>query len=315
MGTVALATAAAGSPPHRTGPQHPERPERVDWILERLASAGLLDRLSRIESFPAPLEWIETIHDPGYVRRVEGACAAGETLLDAMDTEVSAGSYEAARHATGAALRLCDEVVSGRAAAGFSLMRPPGHHAERAEAMGFCLFNTVAVAARYLQKRHGLRRVLIVDWDVHHGNGTQHSFEDDAEVFYFSTHQWPHYPGTGAAGQRGRGAGLGTTLNVPMPAGAGDAEYRRAFEEKLAPAAREFRPEFILVSCGFDAHRDDPLAGIELSEDMYAEMTRHLAAIREESGARGIVSILEGGYHPLAMPDCAARHVGALLEI
>jgi acetoin utilization deacetylase AcuC-like enzyme len=286
----------------------------VDWILARLESAGLLGRLTRVDSTPASLDAIGEIHEAGYVARVADACAAGGTFFDSMDTEISTGSYGAALHAAGAALRLCDEVVAGRADAGMSLMRPPGHHAERTEAMGFCLFNSVAVAARTLQKRHGLRRVLIVDWDVHHGNGTQHAFEEDPDVFYFSTHQWPHYPGTGAARERGRGAGLGTTLNVPMAAGAGDEEYRRAFEEQLVPAAAVFRPEFILVSCGFDAHRDDPLGGILLSEGMYGEMTRILRRIAADAGARGIVSLLEGGYHPVAMPASAEAHVRALLE-
>ncbi len=314
MRRVALATADEESPKHLTGPHHPERPERVELILAHLRRCGLLEQLIPIQAQPAGLEWIELVHEPAYIRRVEQTCLRSEPVIDSMDTEISPGSYGAALHAAGAALKLCDAVVSGKASAGFAAMRPPGHHAEHALAMGFCLFNNAAIAARYLQKRHGLRRILIVDWDVHHGNGSQHAFEKDADVFYFSTHQYPHYPGTGAASEKGEGAGVGATLTLPMRAGSGDVEYRRAFEQALLPAALAFRPEAVLVSAGFDAHRDDPLGEIQLTEGMYGEMTRIVRRIAEESSAVGVISLLEGGYHPVAMPLSVESHLRALLQ-
>ena len=273
-----------------------------------------MSHLLPVNTSPAPVTWIEKIHDREYIRRVETSCARGDMIVDSMDTMISEGSYGAALLAAGAALALCDAVAGGVASAGFSPVRPPGHHAERNKALGFCLFNNVAIAARYLQERHGLRRVLIVDWDVHHGNGTQHTFEEDPEVFYFSTHQYPWYPGTGAANERGVGKGLGATLNVPMPAGAGDEAYRRAFTERLVPAAAKFRPQVVLISAGFDAHQDDPLSHILLTDRMYGEMTRIILGIVRDAGAAGVVSLLEGGYHPIAMPAGVEHHVRALLE-
>jgi acetoin utilization deacetylase AcuC-like enzyme len=314
MRRVGIAVLPEGAAEHETGPTHPERPERIGWIFSRLRHSGLLGSLVPLEARPASEEWITEIHDPGYVRRVERSCRRGARVIDSMDTAISEGSYDAARLASGAALALCDAVVSGQVEAAFAPVRPPGHHAERDLAMGFCLFNSVAIAARYLQKRHGLRRILIVDWDVHHGNGTQHAFEDDPDVLYFSTHQYPHYPGTGAEGERGRGRGAGLTVNVPMPAGAGDGQFRRAFEDILAPAALEFRPEAILISAGFDAHRDDPLSDLLVSDGLYAEMTRLVRSIASEVSASGIVSLLEGGYHPEAMPRSVEAHLRALQE-
>jgi acetoin utilization deacetylase AcuC-like enzyme len=196
----------------------------------------------------------------------------------------------------------------------FCAVRPPGHHAEAGRAMGFCLFNNVAIAARYVQKKYGLTRVLIVDWDVHHGNGTQHSFEHDPSILFFSTHQHPHYPGTGRATERGKGAGEEFTVNVPMEAGEGDDEYRAVFQETLVPAADAFKPEFILISAGFDAHKEDPLASMGLTEAGYAELTGIVAGIAKRHAKGRILSSLEGGYNLAALSASVHAHIIALLN-
>jgi acetoin utilization deacetylase AcuC-like enzyme len=296
---------------HRNGPGHPERPERVRSVHDHLASRGLLTRLRVIRPQPCPPDRITRVHDPAYVEAIRRACAAAPARLD-PDTAVSEGSWEAALLSAGGALAACDAVVEGGASAAFSCCRPPGHHAEADRAMGFCLFNNVAIAARYLQDRHGLGRVAIVDWDVHHGNGTQHLFEDDGTVLYVSTHQFPFYPGTGAADETGRGPGAGATLNLPLPAGSGDEEYLEAFRDRVRPALDRFRPEAILISAGFDAHCDDPLAAMEVTEAGYAAMT---AIVREaaETHAHGrIVSLLEGGYNLRALAESIKAHLRAL---
>jgi acetoin utilization deacetylase AcuC-like enzyme len=196
----------------------------------------------------------------------------------------------------------------------FAAVRPPGHHAEKTQAMGFCIFNNIAIAARYLQKKYKLEKIFILDWDVHHGNGTQHSFEDDPTVFYCSLHQYPHYPGTGAARERGTGAGEGFTLNIPMSAGSADEEYLTAFEEKVILAADSFAPDFVLISAGFDAHQDDPLAGIRLSDDIYYQMSKTMKEISERHCSGRLISFLEGGYNLSALARSTAAHLKALME-
>ena len=299
---------------HDTGPGHPERPDRLRWITDHLRKTGLMDRLTPVEPAPAPREWIETVHDPAYVDRVQEACRRGDLLIDSMDTAICPASYDAARLAVGAGVAMAEAVHAGEVASGLALVRPPGHHAERAVALGFCLFNNVAVVAKRLLEKKDVERVLIVDWDVHHGNGTQHMFEDDPSVFYFSIHEWPFYPGTGAAGERGRGPGEGTTLNVPAPAGWGDEEYLRAFHDVLRPHARDYDPDFVLVSAGFDAHERDPLAEMRVTEEGYRGMTRAVMEIAEECAQGRLVSLLEGGYDPQALPRSVAAHLETLLE-
>jgi acetoin utilization deacetylase AcuC-like enzyme len=299
---------------HDMGAGHPESPERLRAIVARLEQGGVMSRLVRIEPAPAADEWITQIHKPSYVAALKKhAPAGGRVMLDA-DTSMSPGSLPAAYLAAGGVLAAADAIMAGRVDNAFCAVRPPGHHAERDRAMGFCLFNNVAIAARYFQRRHGLARVLIVDWDVHHGNGTQHSFDDDPSVLFFSTHQYPHYPGTGGAEERGRGAGEGTTINVPMDAGEGDDEYRAVFQKVLLPAADSFKPDAVIISAGFDAHRDDPLASMGLTEDGYAELTGLVAQIAQRHSRGRILSSLEGGYNLQALPASVERHVMALME-
>ena len=246
------------------------------------------------------------------MRRVEAAVAGGERLLDSMDTAICPESARVARLAVGSLVALCRRTVRGELAGGFAAIRPPGHHAERDLAMGFCLFDNVAIAARYLQEREGLERVLIVDWDVHHGNGTQHLFEDDPSVFFFSLHQWPLYPGTGARDERGRGAGLGATLNCPLPPGTGDAGFLAALTDDLVPAAERFRPQFVLLSAGFDAHRADPLAQLEVTTQAYGEATRIVREIARRHAEGRFVSTLEGGYDLDALGGSVVEHLRVL---
>ena len=273
-----------------------------------------MERLKPVTPVPAPRAWLEAVHDPAYIDRVEEACRRGDLLIDSMDTAICPASYEAALLAAGAGVALAEEVYAGEIRNGMALVRPPGHHAERAVAMGFCLFNNVAIVAKRLLTKPDVERVLIVDWDVHHGNGTQHMFEDDPAVFYFSIHEWPFYPGTGAAGERGRGKGEGTTLNVPAPAGWGDEEYLRVFREVLRPNALDFDPQFVLVSAGFDAHDRDPLAEMRVTEDGYRAMTRAVMEIAEECSDGRLVSLLEGGYDAEALPRSVAAHLTTLME-
>src|SRR5437016_5817913 len=283
---------------HDPGRGHPERPDRLRVLLDHLADArGLVQLGARA----ATAEELALIHPAAHVER--GAASAGRShVVFDPDTATSAGSWEAARLAAGSLLVLCEAILGGEVENGFALVRPPGHHAERDRAMGFCLFNNVAVATAWLRQQ-GVGRVAIVDWDLHHGNGTQHLFESDPEVLYVSTHQYPYYPGTGAADEVGRGPGVGRTLNLPFPAGFGDAEYIRAFTEVVAPVLRQFAPGFVLVSAGFDCDHRDPLGGMEVTPAGFAAMARACVELAGECARGRLAAVLEGGYDLAAIVE------------
>jgi len=297
---------------HDPGPHHPERPARLA-VLDELFASGALGETTAIAAKAAGAEELERVHRPALVRAVAASAGRAHTQYDA-DTAASAGSFEAALLAAGSAIALADGVMERSIDCGFAAVRPPGHHAEADRAMGFCFFNNVAVVAEHLRRRHGLERVLVVDWDVHHGNGTQHSFYGDAGVLYASLHQYPFYPGTGGATEIGNGAGAGYTVNCPMPAGSDHADYMAAFRDLLLPVAREFDPQFVLVSAGFDAHRDDPLAAIELDDGSFGEMAHALAGLADEHCDGRIVLLLEGGYSLEALRNSVRATLLALKD-
>jgi acetoin utilization deacetylase AcuC-like enzyme len=299
---------------HDMGPGHPESPNRLRAIMQQLEQSSTMARLTKIEARKAEDEWLTQIHSPGYVLSLNRhAPTSGHVSLDA-DTSMSPGSLNAAYLAAGGVLAAVDAIMAQEVDHVFCAVRPPGHHAEAGRAMGFCLLNNVAIAARYVQKKYALARVLIVDWDVHHGNGTQHSFEDDASVLFFSTHQYPHYPGTGRGSERGKGEGTGFTVNVPMEAGEGDEEYHTVFLKSLVPAADAFKPEFVIISAGFDAHKDDPLASMGLTEAGYTDLTNIVAGIAKRHAQGRILSSLEGGYNLTALARSVDAHINALLN-
>ncbi|GIV78484.1 histone deacetylase [Litorilinea aerophila] len=281
---------------HHTYPHHPENHRRVEETWALLQEDSILKHLIQVPSSPAPREAILRVHTPEYLERLEYVALTGGGHLDG-DTYVTADSYEAALRAAGGLLNVTGRVLRGEADNAFALVRPPGHHALVNQGMGFCLLANVAIAARWAQDQFGVDRVLIVDFDVHHGNGTQDVFYADPSVLFFSTHQFPYYPGTGAAGERGAGPGVGTTVNVPLPPGVGDAGYLEAFRRILMPVARRFRPELILLSAGFDAHWQDPLAGMRLSIAGYAQLTAVVMELAEELCQGRLVAVLEGGYN------------------
>lgn len=320
---------------HRTSSVHPERPDRIRAIATTIRAAGLIDSANPFPDFqidlgefppgipkcieldePAPAEerWLGLVHPADYVDRIRNLCANGGGLLDAGDTPVGPESFEIAKLAAGALLGCCDTVIGSRVKCAFAAVRPPGHHAEPNEPMGFCLFANISIAARYLQGAHGVGKIAIVDFDVHHGNGTQAIFESDPSVLFISLHQDPRtcYPGTGYAAETGTGAGSGFTLNIPFLPGAGDEEYRVAMHQQVIPKLDAFRPEFMLISAGFDAHRDDPLAQIDLTEDAFGEMTRMLVAVANAHCGGRIVSALEGGYDLRALGRSVVQHLIAL---
>ena len=280
---------------HDTG-DHVENARRLVEAMSHLKETGVKERLTTLPARPASLKELETIHVPEYISYVKSKAEKGGGWLD-PDTVMSPRSYEAALYAAGGVLVAVEAVMNGKVDNAFALVRPPGHHAIRDRAMGFCIFNNVAIAARFALSKFNLKRVLVADFDVHHGNGTQDAFYADPEVLYFSTHQFPHYPGTGWMDETGTGAGEGTTVNFPMTAGWGDEEYLRAFNEVLVPVARGFRPQIILVSAGFDAHWADQLAMMKVSITGFIQMTRILKELAAELCQGRLVFTLEGGYN------------------
>jgi acetoin utilization deacetylase AcuC-like enzyme len=299
---------------HDTGPGHPERPERLERVRAGLEAAGLVELCVPVDPVEIADDDLSLVHDPSYIAHVEEACASGAAIVDSMDTSIGPASARVARLAAGGVLDLGRRIATGELSRGFAAVRPPGHHAERDLAMGFCLFGNVAVAARALQRSHAISRVLIVDWDVHHGNGTQHIFEDDPSVFYFSCHQFPLYPGTGAASERGRGEGTGATLNCPLAPGSGDEELLAALRGPLVEAASSFDPDMVLVSAGFDAHLSDPLAQLEVTTGAFGEATRIVRGIADRHAGGRLLSVLEGGYDLDALSDAVGTHLAELIR-
>jgi len=294
---------------HNTGP-HPENASRLIKTVEHLEHTGMMEQLSRISPRAATVEELSTVHAPGYISYVETFAQGGGGALD-PDTIVSPGSYNAALKAAGGLIEAVDAVMAGEVKSAFALVRPPGHHAVRWEAMGFCLFNNIAVAARHAMDKHRLERILIADFDVHHGNGTQEAFYSDPRVLYFSTHQYPFYPGTGRVDETGEGSGKGTTVNVPLPGWCGNEEYLRVYGEVLAPAARRFRPQLILSSAGYDAHWSDWISLMHLSTTGYAKIVGILKGLADELCDERLVLTLEGGYNL----DALASSIRATLDV
>lgn len=280
---------------HITDDYHPENTQRLVYIYAMLQELDPTS-LTRVPARMATQDEIALIHDPSYIAMVAETSGKPMRRLD-PDTVTSPKSYEAACMAVGGVLELVEAVQAGRVENGFALVRPPGHHAERARAMGFCIFNNIAVAARYLEKHHGMSRILIIDWDLHHGNGTQHSFYEDPTVLYMSTHQYPYYPGTGWFDETGEGKGKGYTVNVPTSHGFGDDDYLHIFETVVVPVATRFNPEIVLVSAGFDIHQGDPLGGMSVTEAGFARMARLLMDLAAAQCGGKIVFVLEGGYY------------------
>jgi len=279
---------------HDAGFGHPERPARVRALLESLAKSTR-PGLVRVEPRPATPEELARVHSPEHIGRV-GATAGLQFFAFDPDTQVSAASYGTALLAAGGVLELLDAIMAGEVDNGFAAVRPPGHHAEATHAKGFCLFNNLAVGVEHLRRRHGLERVMVVDWDVHHGNGTQHSFADDPGVLYVSTHQYPFFPGTGAPEEAGTGAGEGFTVNLPLPATCGDGDYLELFARFVDPIGRQFQPQFLLVSAGFDAHVRDPLGGMRVSTEAFGVMARVLLDLARDHAGGRLAAVLEGGY-------------------
>ena len=290
---------------HNRGAGHIEGPERLEAVREMIA-AGLPFAWRRIEPRPATDEELAAIHDPRYIKLLARTAGRPYVQLDA-DTSVTALSYETARLAAGGSIEAVDAVLDGQVGSAFALVRPPGHHAERDRAMGFCLINNIAVAAEHLIRARGLRRVLIVDWDLHHGNGTQHAFYARKDVLFFSTHAYPYFPGSGYWEETGAGEGRGYTVNVPLAPGKGDREYLWIFRNILAPIARAFRPEFILVSAGFDIAEDDPLGVMRVTPAGFGALAAVVAGLAEEMAGGKIVFLLEGGYDPRRLAEGVRR--------
>lgn len=299
---------------HDTGWGHPESPSRYDAAFRALCTHGLIDLLEKIPCREALNRELELCHPAEYVALVESEVASGHSTLSTGDAEICPHSMESARYTVGGVLNAVDAIFAERVKNAFCLVRPPGHHAEANRGMGFCLFNNVAIAARHAQQKHSIERVLIVDWDVHHGNGTQDIFYEDGSVFYFSVHQAPFYPGTGRSEETGAGAGSGATLNHPLQAGSGRAEIFDAFENGLGPALEEFRPEFIIISAGFDSRIDDPLGGFTLTDDDFADLTGWVLAQAKEHCKGRVLSVLEGGYNLSGLGLAVASHVRRLTE-
>lgn len=299
---------------HKTTAGHPESPQRLVAIVKNLKEKGLYSELFPITPSPVEMQWLTKIHLPKYIERARESCEEEAGYLDTLDVPISVKSYDAALMAAGGVLSAIDAVMEGKIRNAFCAVRPPGHHAVEDKALGFCIFNNIAIGTRYIQEKYGLSKILIVDWDVHHGNGTQAEFYDDPNVLYFSVHRYPFYPGTGSEMEKGLEKGLNYTINVPLPAGSTDKDYLIAFEKKLKPAALSFSPDFVLISAGFDAHKDDPLGGMKVTEEGFVQMTKIVRDIAQKCCESRLVSVLEGGYNLDALAASVEAHIRVLME-
>lgn len=302
---------------HDTGGYHPESPERLKAIYKRLTESGVLDKLTRIQAERANQRWIEAVHTIRYIMKFDEACLYGLNEFEHPDNAICRETYDVAFFAVGGVLKAIDAVMKGEVDNAFCAVRPPGHHAERDKPMGFCYFNNVAIGARYLQKEYGITRVGIIDFDVHHGNGTQHIFDRDPTVFYYSVHEHPSfaYPGTGRDFEVGIGEGEGYTVNSPVLPGRGDEEYRRLIMQDLVPAFKKFKPEFIFLSAGFDAHESDMMSGTNLTTDGYDFISEVIVNLVNRFADGRVVSVLEGGYNLDVLPLLVENHIKILADM
>ncbi len=298
---------------HKTTSDHPEKPQRLTAINDNLKEKNLYSQLVQVPFVPVEINYLLIVHTKEYIEHVKQVCQKGSGYLDS-DTPVSEKSYKAALMAAGAVTSAIDAVMEGKIRNAFCAVRPPGHHAEKDRAMGFCIFNNIAIGAKYIQNKYNLRKILIVDWDVHHGNGTQHAFYDDPDILYFSVHQSPFYPYTGDKSEKGVGKGLNFTMNFPLPAGSKNEDYLDIFENKLKPAAISFEPDFVLISAGFDSHKNDLLGGMKVTEQEFAQMTQIVKDIAQKCCNSRLVSILEGGYNLQALANSVEAHIRILME-
>lgn len=301
---------------HDTGHFHPEVRERLQAVHRGIEDAGLLPKLTLIEAQWPDMKWIENVHEKDYISRFRKACLAERSVFDSPDNQMSPQTFDTALLAAGGVIEAARLVVSGDLDNAFCAVRPPGHHAEKNKAMGFCYFNNVAVAAKYLQNKWQVERVGIIDFDVHHGNGTQHIFEADSSVFYYSIHQHPSfaYPGSGRDFEKGKHAGYGFTLNSTVLPGQGDSEYRTLLERDLFPAFERFKPEIIIVSAGFDAHVDDDMSDVNLTTEGFSWVMEQIVQIAEKHAGGRLISVLEGGYSLERLPELAKNHISILLN-
>ena len=304
---------------HKTGKDFPECPERLSCTMAHLERQPFYKMLKQVQAEETELDWILKVHPLKHIQKIEAACK-GIANVDEVnfldmdgDVPICRDSFEIAKLAVGSALALGDEVAQGNINNGFALLRPPGHHAEPDKAMGFCLFSNIAILAKYLQKKYSIQKVLILDWDVHHGNGTQKVFYEDPSVLFISLHQNGLFPrDTGLASETGRGKGRGTTLNCPMPVGAQDEDYKQAFAGTILPKIEQYKPEIVLISAGFDAHKEDPLAEICLTTECYSWMTERMMEAAERFSGSKLISLLEGGYNLDVLPECVEAHLKTL---
>jgi acetoin utilization deacetylase AcuC-like enzyme len=299
---------------HDPGAGHPESPQRLRNIQEHLDKSGLWDRLSRFEPPPASREVIGQVHSAAYISFILSRRGAEHQILDDGDTVINAHSVDAALLAAGAVVYAADLIFKDDYDKVFCAVRPPGHHAENDRAMGFCIFNNVAIGARYARDRYGIKNIMIIDWDLHHGNGTQHIFYDDPGVLYISLHQFPYYPGTGRSSETGDGEGTGYTINLPLAPGSDDSAYTSALEQGLARAEQIMQPGLLIISAGFDAHQSDPLGAMQVSAEGFYKMTELVCRFAQKHCQGRVISVLEGGYSHPGLAESVLRHLQCFLK-